>query len=42
MKLPMVLLWTKHFRPRCPSFERAGGNVPALRRPWLLLRKWWK
>jgi len=28
MKIPTMLLWKWHLRPRCSSFERSGGNVP--------------
>ena len=26
----MTLLWKRHFRPRCPPFESAWGNVPVI------------
>jgi len=43
MKLPMILLWKRHLRPRRSPFERSGGqcsrHFPALRHPWLFLFK---
>jgi len=27
-EIAMVLLWKRHFHPRCPLFQRAGWTIP--------------
>jgi len=32
-RIPMILLLKRRLCPRCPSFEKSGGNATAFRRP---------